>query len=189
MVVLPHMADIATDVTTEGLAGILEADETKDRGPSVYEVGYHLLPSLSDDEVQAWVKDLTSFLKKQEANFVGEKMPEKIDLAYAIERRVEGRFQAVRSAYFGWVAFELEPRCIADVKKFMDTNGSVLRFLITTTTADEVKAVMEGKVLVPKAVSSTEAIAAPKRAVEEGASAEVTDADLDKALGAIEEEK
>lgn len=185
MVVLPHMADIATDIGTEGLAGLFEADAVKDQEATVYEVGYHLLPSLSDDEVQAWVKDLTAFLKKQGADFVGEKMPEKIDLAYAIERRVEGRFQAVRSAYFGWVAFSLEPRSIAQVKKFMDMHQSVLRYLIVTTSVDEVKAVMEGKVLVPKAASSTDAIAAPKRAEEQ--SAEVSEVDLDKALDSIDE--
>lgn len=187
MVVLPHMGDTVTDLETEGLAGLFQADEVKDREPVVYEVGYHLLPSLSDGEVQAWVKDFTNFLKKHEAVFVGERMPEKIDLAYAIERRVEGRFQAVRTAHFGWVACKLEPRLIAEVKKFMDMNQSVLRFLIITTSVDEVKAVMEGKVIMPKAQSSTEAISAPKRAEEQ--SAEVSDVDLDKALDSMTDEK
>ena len=185
MVVFPHMTDIATDVGTEGLAGLFEADAVKDQSPTVYEVGYHLLPHLSEDEVQATVSDLTQFLKKHGAELVGEKMPEKVDLAYAIERRVDGKFQSVRTAYFGWVAFSLSPSVIADVKKFMDTNTSVLRHIIVTTSVDEVKAVMEGKVLVPKAQSSTDAIAAPKRAEEQ--SAEVTAEDLDKALDSIDE--
>ncbi len=187
MVVLPHMTDIATDVGTEGLAGLFEADVLKDQGVTVYEVGYHLLPSLSNDEVQEIVAELTAFLKNQGANLVGEKMPEKTDLSYAIERRVAGRFQAVRSAYFGWVAFELEPRLIAEVKKYMDTNQSVLRFLIITTSVDEVKAVMEGKVLVPKAASSTDAIAAPKRVAEEGG--EVSEEALTQAIDSMTEKE
>ena len=187
MVVLPHMTDIATDIGTEGLAGLFEADAVKEQGPTVYEIGYHLLPQLSDDEVQASVKDLTAFLKKQGAEFVGEKAPEKIDLAYAIERRVEGKYQSVRSAYFGWVAFELSPNAISEVKKFMDTNQSVLRFIIVTTSVDEVKAVMEGKVLVPKAASSTDAIAAPKRAVEEGG--EVSEEALTQAIDSMTEKE
>lgn len=179
------MADLIAETQAEGLAGLFEADAVKDTTPQVYEVGYHLLPHLSEGDVTAAVKDLGSFLKTQGAVFVGEKAPEKIDLAYAIERRVDGKYQAVRSAYFGWIAFELSPSAIGDVKKFMDMNPSVLRYLITTTSADEVKAVMEGKVLMPKAQSSTEAISAPKRAEEQ--SAEVTEADLDKALESIDE--
>lgn len=187
MVVLPHMVDIATDIEAEGLAGLFEADATKERGPSVYEVGYHLLPQLSDEDVQTAVKNLTAFLKENGAVFIGEKAPEKVDLAYAIERRVEGRYQSVRSAFFGWVAFELEPRLIAEVKKFMDMNQNVLRYLIVTTSKDEVQAVMEGKVLVPKAASSTEAISAPKRAVEEGG--EVSEEALAQAIDSMTEEK
>ena len=180
------MAD--TDVVgAEGLAGLFEAEAVKDREAQVYEVGYHLLPSLSEAEVEAVVKDMRSFLSKEGAQFVGEKMPEKIDLAYAIERRSEGKYQSVRSAYFGWVAFTVTPHAAQAIKKFMDTNQSVLRYILVTTSADEVKAVMEGKVLVPKAVASTDAIAAPKRAEEE--SAVVSEVDLDKALDSMTDEK
>ncbi len=186
MVVYSHMAD--TDVQeTEGLAGLFGADAVKDKAAQVYEIGYHLLPTLGEAEVEATVKDLRSFLSKEGAEFVGEKMPEKIDLAYAIERRVEGKYQSVRSAYFGWVAFSLVPSAAQTVKKFMDTNPAVLRHIIVTTTAVRVQAVLEGKVLVPKAVASSDAIAAPKRAEEGGG--EVSLVDLDKALDSMTEDK
>lgn len=181
------MADTGVSTDTEGLAGLFEADAVKDRVPQVYEIGYHLLPALSEAEVTAWVKDLMAFLTKEGATFVGEKAPEKIDLAYAIERRVEGKYQAVRSAFFGWVAYEVSPNAALTIKKFMDTNPSVLRYLLVSTTADEVKAVMEGKVLVPKAASSTDAIAAPKRAAEEGG--EVSEEALTQAIDSMTEEK
>ena len=182
---MPHMADIATDVGSEGLAGLFEADAVKDQLPAVYEVGYHLLPQLSEGEVTAWTTEFSKLLSSLGATLVGEKAPEKIDLAYSIYRRVEGKYQGVNTAYFGWVAFELDPARITDVKKFMDAHRSVLRHIIVTTSRDEVKAVMEGKMLIPKAQSSTEAIAAPKR-VEEQAGA-VTDADIDKAIASIDE--
>jgi ribosomal protein S6 len=181
------MADTGVNTDMEGLAGLFEADAVKDKAPQVYEIGYHLLPTLSEAEVTSTVKDLMAFLTKEGASFIGDKAPEKIDLAYAIERRVEGKFQAVRSAFFGWVAFEVSPNAAQNVKKFMDTNPAVLRYIFIVTTKDEVKAVMEGKVLVPKAAASTDAIAAPKRAEEEGG--EVSQVDLDKALDTMTEEK
>ena len=46
---------------------------------------------------------------------------------------------------------------------------------------------MEGKVLIPKAVASTDAIAAPKRSDEEGGV--VSESKLDEAIDAMTEEK
>jgi ribosomal protein S6 len=181
------MADTGVNTDMEGLAGLFEADAVKDKTPQVYEIGYHLLPTLSEAEVTSTVKDLMAFLTKEGASFIGDKAPEKTDLAYAIDRRVEGKFQAVRSTFFGWVAFEVSPNAAQNIKKFMDTNPVVLRYIFLVTTKDEVNAVMEGKVLVPKAAASTEVIAAPKRAEEEGG--EVSQVDLDKALDTMTEEK
>lgn len=181
------MADIAQDIETEGVAALFTADAVKDSEPQVYEVGYHLLPSLSEQEVTATVKDLMNFLKKEGASLVGEQAPQMVDLAYSIERRVNGKFVGVRTAYFGWVAFELSPAAIGTVNQFIDTNPAVLRHIVITTTKDEVKAVQEGKVIMPTAVASTDAIAAPKRSTEEGG--EVSQVDLDKALDSMTDEK
>ncbi len=167
--------------------GLFEADEVKPGEPQVYEIGYHFLPTLSDEAVQTAVKDLTNFLQGQGAQFVGEKLPQKIDLAYPIEKRVSGQRTPFSSAYFGWVAFEIEPRATHTVKQFMDTNQNILRYLLVSTTKDEVTAVMEGKVLIPTAVASTEAIAAPKRAEEQAGP--VSEEALSKALESLDDEE
>ncbi|MBU6310803.1 30S ribosomal protein S6 [Patescibacteria group bacterium] len=179
------MADIATDVGSEGLAGLFEADTEPRDGKTVYEVGYHLLPSLGAQEVEAWVREFSKFISEQGASLVGEKMPEKIDLAYPIYRRADGKFKGVTEAHFGWVAFELSPSAVHAVQAFMETNKSVLRFIVVRTSAEEVRAVMEGKMVMPKAQSSSEAIAAPKRAEEQ--SGTVSEADIDKAIASIDE--
>lgn len=169
-----------TDTETGAEVGLFEADADKGQEPRVYEIGYHFLPTLSEEEVQTAVKDLMNFLQKEGANFVGEKLPQKIDLAYEIEKRINGTLTDFSSAYFGWVAFEIAPEKASLIKQFMDTNQSVLRYLIVSTSKDEVAAVMEGKVLIPTAQASTEAIAAPKRAEEQ--SGPVSEAKLDEAL-------
>jgi ribosomal protein S6 len=180
------MADTAQELENEGLASLFGAEADKVAGPHVYEVGYHLLPSLSEQEVTAATKDLINFLKKEGATLVGQQDPQMVDLSYAIERRVAGKFVGVNTAYFGWVAFEVEPRATATIKLFMDTNASVLRHILISTTKDEVKAVMEGKVIMPTAAASTEAIHAPKRATEE--SAVVSEEALSQAIDSMNNE-
>lgn len=163
------MADTELELENAEAAGLFGVDEGPKDAVGVYEVGYHLLPSLSDDDAVAFSKDLMAFLKKEGADFVGDHAPEKMDLAYDISKRIAGRITPFSQAYFGWVAFELNRGKLDGVKKFMDTYASVLRHLIISTTRDEVKAVIEGAVIMPTAVPSTDAIAAPKRATEEGA--------------------
>ncbi|MEK7063208.1 MAG: 30S ribosomal protein S6 [Patescibacteria group bacterium] len=166
--------------------GLFEADTDKGTDPQVYEIGYHLLPTLSGDEAQAATKDLMNFLKKQGAEAVGDKAPEQVDLAYAIQKRIAGKLTKFRSAHFGWVAFEVLPSTLTTIKSFMDTNPSVLRFLIVSTTAEEVKAFLEGAVIMPRAPEPTGTIGPSKRASEEGAV--VTEEGLSKALETLEKE-
>ena len=186
MVLSLHMADKALDEVQVAPEGLFSAEGVTDKDPQTYEVGYHLLPTLSEDEAQAATKDLMNFLKKEGATAVGDKAPVKIDLAYAIEKRIAGKLTDFSTAYFGWVAFEVPPKNIETVKKFMDTNPSVLRYLMISTTKAEVTAVLEGAVIMPTAQASTEAIAAPKRATEDGAV--VSDEALSKALDTMADE-
>ncbi len=174
------MPDEVLEAEIESQTGLFEADAVKTRDPAVYEVGYHLVSTLSEAEVATAAKDLMNFLTKEGAEFVGEKEPQKIDLAYTIQKRIGGRLTNFSSAYFGWVAFEVQPASLEMLKKFMDTNPAVLRYLLVSTTKDEVRAVMEGTVIMPTAVASTDAIAAPKRVSEEGAA--VSDEALTQAL-------
>jgi ribosomal protein S6 len=180
------MSDAASMDIDSAPDGLFGADAVKELEPAVYEVGYHLLPTLSGDEAGAAAKDLGKFLAKEGAKTVGEKEPELIDLAYAIEKRLGGKRTEFKTAYFGWVAFRVSPAALVTIKKFMDTNPSVLRSLIIATSEEEVTAFLEGAVIMPTAIASTEAIAAPKRAEE--SSAVVTDEALSKALEGIESE-
>lgn len=171
---------------TENPVGLFDAEVVKDREPAVYEIGYHLLPTLGEAEIAAAVKDLTNFLKKEGADFVGEKAPEKIDLAYPLEKRIAGARTNFMSAHFGWVAFSITPEKTVPIKVFMDSNPSVLRYLLISTSKDEVTAVLEGKVLVPTAAASTDAIAAPKRDAEEGGP--ISEVKLDAAIESMTDE-
>ena len=146
---------------------------------SVYEVGYHLLPTLSEDEVQKAVSALMELLKGEGAAFVGDRFPSKIQLAYPVSRRINSKRSSYDAAYFGWVAFEAPREAVARIKTALDANQNALRYLIVTTDRDAVAAALSGAV-VP---APTGSIDKPKRDAEK--TGEVSEAALDEALQTI----
>ena len=181
---MTKMAEKAIEAATNegGMMDVGDAERT-----GIYEIGYHLLSSLSEAEVTAAVKDLTALLKGKGATFIGEKVPERIDLAYTIEKKIDGRLMSYGQAYFGWVAFEINSSELVGIKTYLDTTTHFFCYLLITTTKAEVTASMEGmKIRVAPAQASTVAIAAPKRAEEEGG--EVSAVALDAALKDMESE-
>lgn len=142
---------------------------------NVYEIGYHLLGTLSEEEVPGVVSKLLEALKAEGADFIGERFPTKMELAYAISKRVNTKKTNYTSAYFGWVAFEVTREAILRIKTMMDAHPSVLRYLIVVTDREAIAAAMSGAV-----ATVTGNIEKPKREVEAGG--KMSEAALDEAL-------
>ena len=142
---------------------------------SLYEIGYHLLPTLSEEEVPKVVSELMDALKAEGAVFVGERFPSLIELAYPIAKRTNSKKTNYETAYFGWVAFEVSREAILRVKTLLDAHPNILRYLIVTTEKEAVLAAMSGAASAP-----TGSIEKPKRSAEEGG--EVSEAALDQAI-------
>jgi ribosomal protein S6 len=142
---------------------------------SVYEIGYHLLPTLSEEDVTQAVSKMMDALKAEGAEFVGERFPSKIQLAYPIAKRTNSKKTNYDSACFGWVAFEVSREAILRIKPLLDANVNILRYLIVVTDRDAVAAAMSGAVSAP-----TGSIEKPKRDQEAGG--EMSEAALDQAL-------
>lgn len=146
---------------------------------SVYEIGYHLIPTLSEEDVQKAVSSLMELLKKEGAEFVGDRFPSKIELAYPISRRINTKRTTYDAAHFGWVAFEVKREAVERIKTALDGNESILRYLIVVTDRDAVAAALSGAV-VPAPIGSIEK---PKRNAE--GTGEMSEAALDQALQTI----
>ncbi|MDO8523652.1 MAG: 30S ribosomal protein S6, partial [bacterium] len=111
------------ETETDELESVVNIDEAEgdEVSSSVYEIGYHMVPNLSEEEVTAAVAGIMEILKKNGAAFVGDRFPSKIPLAYAIPKRVTGKVSRFIEAYFGWVAFESPREAIAKIKESLDT--------------------------------------------------------------------
>lgn len=153
-------------------------DDSDGKGiPSVYEVGYHLLKTIPEDALEAEVNKITDVLKKLKANFIGERFPAHVTLAYAIEKKsIDGVRRWFDSAYFGWVAFEAVPSVLPALEEALKAHENILRYLVVKTSRDSVASTMADPGL---------DIGTPKVEVEESVG-EVSEQELDEALGHIE---
>src|SRR5690349_6757897 len=73
---------------------------------AVYEIGFHLVPTLTEAQVAAAFERMHKALDKAEATVLAEESPKKISLAYRIERSVAGKREKYTEGYFGFIKFE-----------------------------------------------------------------------------------
>ncbi|MBU6430831.1 MAG: 30S ribosomal protein S6 [Patescibacteria group bacterium] len=111
-----------------------ENNKEKEEGSlKVYEVGYHIAPAVSAENLPVEVENLKNFLVKEGATIVSEGFPKMLDLSYAVSKSVGGSKRKFDTAYFGWIKFDAGEALIAKIKKFFDENENILRFLLIKT--------------------------------------------------------
>jgi ribosomal protein S6 len=99
----------------------------------IYEVGYLLVPTLSEEEVPTIVGDLKELISSLKGEFISEEMPKMIPLAYTMLKVVQNVRSKFDSGYFGWIKFEMDSVGILELKKKLDLSPNIIRFLILKT--------------------------------------------------------
>ena len=110
----------------------------------VYEVGFHVVPSISEDKLVQKVADFRSLIEKGNGTVIAEGAPKNQPLAYTLYKDVGSVRSKYTNAYFGWVKFEAPASSIAAVKDVMDKDEQVIRHII-------IKTVRENTLYTPKA--------------------------------------
>jgi ribosomal protein S6 len=106
----------------------------------VYELGYHLIPSLSEEEVPQYVNKIKDALDSYGAVIISEELPKKMDLAYTMYPSVNNKKQKYVKAYFGWIKFEVDTESAHAFKKFIEDMDEVFRSLLTITVRENTMA-------------------------------------------------
>ena len=108
-------------------------NENENEKVQVYEVGYHLVPTIAEENLAKEISAIKATLEKQGAKVISEEHPRSMALAYTIEKYFGTVKKKFHTSYFGWIKFEMSPSAIVIVKKELDTNDSVLRHLLIKT--------------------------------------------------------
>lgn len=116
-------------------------EETDKR--TVYEIGFHLIPRMSEDEVPSHVDEIKAILDKAGAEIISEGFPTLIDLAYAISTTVSGTKEEFDTAYFGWIKFDADPAVIENIDEHAREKQEIVRFIIIKTLREDTVISME----------------------------------------------
>jgi ribosomal protein S6 len=150
----------------------------------VYEVGYHILHTVAEENIEKVVAEIRSVIEKAGGNFIAEGAPALTKLAYDMESKEGDKRVSNDRAFFGWLKFEAPVAVVATLDEALKANPSILRHLIFQTVREETRARMKAPTL--REVKRTDTIKSSPRRAEE-ASEPVSEADLEKALSDITE--
>ena len=154
----------------------------------VYELGYHLLPSLSEDNIKTEVEDIKSTIEKSEGVFLSEEYPKSFQLAYTIAKKSGSKYIKFDAAFFGWIKFEMTPERVIVLKEALDKKDTILRFIIVKTTREHIPLQPKLKVHTkPRAeVTLPSKLASPVKPLTRTA---ISDEELDKSIEELVAEK
>ncbi|MDO8522646.1 MAG: 30S ribosomal protein S6 [bacterium] len=169
--------------------GVAEPLEVSAVEPRIYEIGYHIIPTVKEDDVEKTVGEIRSAIESAgggpssggKATFIAEGAPSLIKLAYPMSVREGEKYTEYDRGYFGWIKFEAPASMVAVLNNALKSNLSVLRFVIWKTVREDTRAKIKPPTM--REVKRTDIIKpAPRRAVAEESAAPVSEEDLEKAL-------
>lgn len=165
----------ATDVSSE--ASFASA-------PIIYEVGFHLVPTIAEDGVGAAVEKVRSIIGS-DAEFISEGYPQKMTLAYTIERATQGKREKYDEAWFGWIKFAQTREKLPSIESALSASRDVLRSLIIETVREDI---VPPKARAVFSSDRLEGETIKKPAAREEAAGPVSEAELDKTIDALTQE-
>jgi ribosomal protein S6 len=161
---------------SQGATPSTQANEPKDTRP-VYEVGFHVVPTIPEGEVSAVVEKIRAVIEKGGAELISEGAPQRMTLAFTIERAQSGKREKFNEAYFGHIKFATERGNIPALEEVLRHTHEVLRYLLIQTVREDApvrRAVFASDRLEGETIHKP--VAAPEK------SGEVSEEELEKSL-------
>lgn len=146
----------------------------------VYEVSFHIIPSVAEDGVGAVLESVRKAIGDVE--IIAEGFPQRMRLAYTIERATEGKREKFTESYFGWVKFAAERSTMPALQEALRANRTILRYLVIETVREDIAAKPVRAVFTSDRLEG-QTLHKPAAAPEKPA--EVSQEELDKSIEAL----
>jgi ribosomal protein S6 len=174
--------------TTTEEAKKQETVAPKKEGVRIYEVGYHILSTVKEGEVEGVVSLIRKDIEKAGGSLITEGAPQSVKLSYTMSINKGGKNSHYERAYFGWIKFESDADGVKTLNQTLASEKNILRYIIFNTLREDTRAIARPKTL--REVRRTDTITStPKKGAEpKEVSEEVSEKELDKALEDITNE-
>ena len=171
------------------MVDVVEATQTESGAEEalarIYEIGYTIVPSVKEEDLEKAVSGIRSFIEKAGGSFIAEGAPALTRLAYGMEAREGDRKVEHDRGYFGWIKFEAEVAGVHALDEALKRDANILRSIIFRTVREDTRAKIKAPTL--REVKRTDVLRTVARRPEESA-APVSEAELEKALSEITSE-
>jgi len=104
-------------------------------GLNTYELGYLIIPTVIEEKLSGEMVKVKDVLEK-DGKIVSSDAPKEQELAYEMNKKINGKRQVFKDAYFGSIIFEADSVSIDGIKKELDKNDNILRFMIIGRTKE-----------------------------------------------------
>ncbi len=164
----------------DSLGFMEEIKQEKEGSVAIYEASYLFLPSLAQEQVPAKVASLKEMITSAGGALISDEDPILIDLAYGMVKVISTVRHKAKTGYFGWIKFEISTEGIGKIKKALDANDDILRYLIIRTVRENT--LLNGKMKLQKEEKSRreDEAAAEGAEVEKEAAPEEIDKSIDE---------
>jgi ribosomal protein S6 len=146
----------------------------------VYELGYLLVPTIKEEEAPAVYGNLKDLVASFGGSVIADEMPKMMTIAYPMTKVVANIRSKFTTAYFGWIKFTMSSSDVVELKKKLDFDPNVIRFLI-------IKTVKENTIASKRFVRGDVARKSPaaKKEGEEVEATPIDKAEIDKEIDAM----
>lgn len=156
------------------------ADESRlPAGMQVYEIGFHVVPTVAEADVPAVAEKVRALLG--DAEIIKSEAPRKMQLAFTIERSVAGKREKYNEAYFGFIKFATEPEKLPMLQEALRAERLVLRSIVISTVREDITATRRAVFTSDRLEGQT----LKKPASQPEARAEVSEEELQKSIEAL----
>lgn len=144
----------------------------------IYELGFHVLPTVPEEKLQEVVSKLDGFIAQNGGQILSAEFPRMRGLSYDIKKRVDTKYLNFDKAYFGWIKFEAPRISVDKIEKGVKDDKNILRFIIIKTVKENTMHIPKSPVMVRSNATEETKVPADKT-VEK---TEVSEAEIDKSI-------
>lgn len=161
-------------------------EEQSNTRKGVYEVGFHMVPTIAEENLGEEVTALKDLLAGNGANFISEEYPRLMELAYEMTRSIANKKQKFSTGYFGWIKFECTSLEAKTIKELLDKNEKLIRYLLIKTVRENTMSPkrtytkQDNKKRTPSRIKEVSEVVESSEPVEE-----VNEEEIDKEIDAL----